>query len=171
MSFHDPRAIRPLGFHVGAPAETLFFSVFRCWMAGYATSDVACWDIAWEALRQEMPAENAKPLFGEFQHFVRALRETGGSEMGWRPAACRGLCHDECLLLTMIDAAQRDDRTRLAAVAARLLKADDLEPAIAATISLAKAFARLGLFITPVEPGAIAAIMLRHDGEATRRSE
>jgi hypothetical protein len=109
-------------------------------------------------------------LYGEFHHFVRSLRKTAGRDIGWRPATCRGLCHDECLILAMTEAAQRDDRARLPAVVAHLLKVDELEPAIAATEALARAFARLGLFIATVEPNAIAAI-LRHGGGSDGRND
>ncbi|MDQ0471264.1 hypothetical protein [Labrys wisconsinensis] len=153
-SLHDAHPARPIGYHVDAAAENLFFTVYRCWMAGYATGDVACWDIAWEALCREMPVENAKPLFGAFHHFVRTLRQSAVDEVAWRPAACRALCRDECLILAMADAAQRDARPQLATAAAHLLRGAEAEGAVVALTALAQAFARLGLFITPVSPGA-----------------
>jgi len=154
MSMPDPAATRPLGYHVDAPAENLLFTVFRCWMAGYATGDITCWDIAWEALAREMPTENAKPLYGEFHHFVRSLRENAENGIVWRPAACRALCRDECLVLAMVDAAQRDDRVQLLTAASHLLRGDTLGPALTATIELAKALGRVGLFISPVSASA-----------------
>lgn len=155
MTLPSPDAARPVGYHVDAPAENLLFSVYRCWMAGYATGDAACWDIAWEGLAREMPEENAKPLFGEFHHFVRTLRATADSEIGWRPAACRALCRDECLVLAMVDAAQRDDKVQLLQAASHLLRSEGLHRALDATTALAKALARVGLFIAPVSPCAL----------------
>ena len=154
MTLPDPAAMRPLGYHVDAPAENLLFSVFRCWMAGYATGDVSCWEIAWDTLAREMPTENAKPLYGEFHHFVRSLRENAEQDIAWRPAACRALCRDECLVLAMVDAAQRDDRVQLLTAAAHLLRSDALGPALMATIAFAKALRRVGLFISPVSANA-----------------
>lgn len=155
MTLPSPAVARPVGYHVDAPAENLLFSVYRCWMAGYATGDAACWDIAWEALAREMPEENAKPLFGEFHHFTRTLRATAAGDIGWRPAACRALCRDECLILAMVDAAQRDDRVQLLTAASHLLRSDGLHKALEATTTLAKALVRVGLFIAPVSAGAL----------------
>ena len=155
MTLPSPDVARPVGYHIDAPAENLLFSVFRCWMAGYATGDAACWDIAWEGLAREMPEENAKPLFGEFHHFVRTLRATADNEIGWRPAACRALCRDECFILAMVDAAQRDDKVQLLKAAAHLLGHDGMHSALDATIALARSLARAGLFIAPVSPGAL----------------
>jgi hypothetical protein len=113
MTLPTPNAALPVGYHLDAPAENLLFCAYRCWMAGYATGDIACWDIAWEALAREMPQDNAKALFGEFHHFARTLRTMSGAQICWRPAACRALCRDECLILAMVAAAQRDDRVQL----------------------------------------------------------
>ena len=155
MPLPTSEATRPVGYHIDAPAENLLFTVYRCWMAGYDTGDVACWDFAWEALAREMPAENAKPLFGEFHHFARALRQTAPDGINWRPAACRALCRDECFILAMVDAAQRDDKVQLLKAAAHLLGPDDMRIALDATVALARALARAGLFIAPVSPGAL----------------
>jgi hypothetical protein len=155
MSLPSTAVARPVGYHVDVPAENLLFSVYRCWMAGYATGDVACWDIAWEALIKEMPEENAKPLFGEFHHFTRTLRANASGAIGWRPAACRALCRDECLILAMVDAAQRDDRVQLLTATSHLLGSDGLYTALQATTALATALAQVGLFIAPVSAGAL----------------
>jgi hypothetical protein len=155
MPLPNPTVARPVGYHVDAPAENLLFSVYRCWMAGFATGDAACWDLAWEALAKEMPEDNAKPLFGEFHHFARTLRAHAAAEIGWRPAACRALCRDECLILAMVDAAQREDRVQLLTAASHLLRSDGLHQALDATTALAKALARIGLFIAPVSAGAL----------------
>jgi hypothetical protein len=155
MALPTPEASRPVGYHLDAPAENLLFTVYRCWMAGYATGDIACWDIAWEALTREMPHENAKPLFGEFHHFARTLRATAPDEINWRPAACRALCRDECFILAMVDAAQRDDRVQLLKASSHLLGVEELRPALDATVALARALARAGLFISPVSAGAL----------------
>ncbi|WP_448955690.1 hypothetical protein [Labrys neptuniae] len=167
MTLPNLDAARPVGFHIDAPAENLLFSVFRCWMAGYATGDAACWDIAWEGLVREMPPANAKPLFGEFHHFVRTLKASAEGEIGWRPAACRALCRDECLVLAMVDAAQRDDRVQLLNAASHLLKSEGLHQALEATTALAKALARVGLFIAPVTPGALDAMTQMKPPSAT----
>jgi hypothetical protein len=168
MPLPTPEQARPVGYHVDAPAENLLFTVYRCWMAGYATGDIACWDIAWEALAREMPADNAKPLFGEFHHFTRTLRETAPAGINWRPAACRALCRDECLILAMVDAAQRNDGAQLLKAASHLLGSEDLDPALDAAVALGRALARAGLFIAPVSAGALDLMARMKPPAATR---
>ncbi len=86
-------------------------------------------------------------LFGQFYGFVRALLASAQNPLSWRPANCRGLCGDEALALSMIEAAQRGDPVRLLAAAAVLLGGDELGDALQATQSLATALARRGLFV------------------------
>jgi len=155
MTLPTPYAARPVGYHVDAAAENLLFCAYRCWMAGYATGDIACWDMAWEALAREMPQDNAKALFGEFHHFARTLRTMSAAQICWRPAACRALYREEYLILAMVDAAQRDDRIQLYTPATFLPGSERLHQALNATTSLAKALARVGLFIAPVSAGAL----------------
>ena len=67
-----------VGCHQASAADDLLFTVYRCWMAGEETRDVACWEIAWKALVAEMPLRHARALFGEFHHFLRVRTELAG---------------------------------------------------------------------------------------------
>lgn len=162
---NDPLG-RAVGTHVNAPAENLLFTAYRCWMAGYATGDVTCWDLAWLALERALPIELAKPLFGEFHHFVRTVREHARRDVGWRPAACRCLCRDECVVLALIEASQRQHEPSETVYAEFLLGDVDCEALIDASRSLGTALAGCGLLLCPVQqapadPPAKAAICPR----------
>lgn len=159
MGEADPAVPKAVGYHNGAPTEVLVFEALRCWMAGYETRDVACWDLAWDALCREMPVDTAKPLFGELQHFARTLRDIAKEPLGWRPHACRGLCRDECLVLALLDAAQRFDEEQLDLAARHLVSPADAARVRDVALAFSQALVRAGLFIAPVSPPALEAVL------------
>jgi hypothetical protein len=130
-----------------APTEALVIKVYRCAMAGFSVGQTDCWDVGWRALGEAVSPADAGALFGEFYGFVRALLAVAPKSLAWRPASCRGLCNDEWLALSMIEAAQRSDMVGLLAAAAKLLAVDELGDALQSTQSLASALARRGLFL------------------------
>jgi hypothetical protein len=99
-------------------------------MAGFSVGQTDCWDVGWQALGEAVSPADAGALFGEFYGFVRALLAVAPKSLAWRPASCRGLCNDEWLALSMIEAAQRSDMVGLLAAAAKLLAVDELGDAL-----------------------------------------
>ena len=158
---------RAVGYHNGAAAEILLFEALRCWMAGYETGDIACWDLAWDALCREVPVESAKPLFGELQHFARTMRSVARQPLGWRPFCCRGLCKDECIVLALLDAAQRFDEEQLDLALRHLVPLDESGRTRQAAIAFSQALARAGLFIAPVSPAALDAVIAGRPVQST----
>jgi hypothetical protein len=130
-----------------APTEALVIKVYRCAMAGFSVGQTDCWDVGWQALGEVVSPADAGALFGEFYGFVRSLLAVAPKSLAWRPASCRGLCTDEWLALSMIEAAQRSDMIGLLAAAAKLLAVDELGDALQSTQSLASALVRRGLFL------------------------
>ena len=61
--------------HANAPAERLFFTQYRLWMAGYSSRDADYWDCAFDVLLRFAARESAKLLHGEFHLFTRTLNE------------------------------------------------------------------------------------------------
>jgi len=147
MSYHDGRPLQAAYAYDDTPSGALVVTVFRCAMAGFSLGDSDCWNIGFRALGNAMPPDAAGALFGQFYGFVRALLACAQKPLSWRPANCRGLCGDEALALSMIEAAQRGDPTGLLAAAALLLGVDELGDALQATQSLATALARRGVFV------------------------
>jgi hypothetical protein len=143
MTFHKAGPSLAADAHAGA----LFLTVYRCAMAGFSVGQTDCWDVGWRALDQATPPGEAGALFGEFYAFVRALLAVARSPLSWRPANCRGLCNDEALALSMIEAAQGADTMGVLAAAAALLGVEELGDALQAAQSLARALAERGLFV------------------------
>ena len=150
MTFRDGARSWVADTHALAPTETLVIKVYRSVMAGFSVGQIDCWDVGWRALGEAVAPSEAGPLFGEFYGFVRALLAVAPAPLSWRPASCRGLCNDEWLALSMIEAAQRSDMMGLRAAAAKLLAVDELGDALQSTQSLASALARRGLFLCSV---------------------
>ena len=57
-----------------AGAEWLVGVGFRCWLAGYDTGDIACWETGWNAYARVLGAERAKRAVTELACWVRAVQ-------------------------------------------------------------------------------------------------
>ncbi|MGH6908533.1 MAG: hypothetical protein ACREDX_11815 [Aestuariivirga sp.] len=89
--------------------ERLVITGFRSCMAGYDFCDVACWEAAWQSYIGELGARRACCLMGELQYWVRNLRWQAQRAVSYFPQGCRHLCHDECMALSVVSAAQGND--------------------------------------------------------------
>ena len=68
-------------------AEWLVGVGFRCWLAGYDTGDIACWETGWNAYARVLGAERAKRAVTELACWVRAVRASASRKIG--RASCR----------------------------------------------------------------------------------
>jgi hypothetical protein len=89
--------------------ERLVVTGFRCCMAGYDFGDSACWEAAWRSYVGELGSQSARSLMGELQFFVRCIRLNTARPLCYFPQGCRYLCHDECMALSALSAAQSGD--------------------------------------------------------------
>ena len=46
-------------------AEVFFLTAFRCWLSGYETGDIACWELAWQGVSRKRPLADAKRIIAE----------------------------------------------------------------------------------------------------------
>lgn len=80
MSFH--KIEKPIGTRAcprtpapaSSGAEWLVGVGFRCWLAGYDTGDIACWETGWNAYARVLGTERAKRAVTELACWVRAVR-------------------------------------------------------------------------------------------------
>lgn len=156
---NSPVAPKPSDERRNGAAQAVVMTRYRCLMAGYATGDVTCWDIAWNALEAEFSPSVAKSLYGEFHHFVRVLRAGTKLTVGWRPAACRVMCRDECVILALLAAAQSGDPAE-AKLAGSLVGAAHVDALVAAARSLGDAVNTHGVVAPPLPCGIDAAAWL-----------
>ncbi len=144
------------------PAERLVIAGFRNFMAACEFGDLACWEAVWQAYHDGLGPRGARRMVGELQYWARALRRESGRPLAYYPPCCRFLCHDECMALSMVAAAQAADE-QTATLAARHLTAqvdpDILYALWQATLPFAEALEDAGLEMYPVSSEVVDSIV------------
>lgn len=132
-------------------AERLVVEGVRRLMAGYATGDVCCWELAFALYAGELGPGPARKPSSELVHYARALNAHGTRRLCLFPYDCPKLCQDECLVAALIAAAQMGDEETLQAVGASLVSAEGLGDTLFAASEYAAALKDCGLTLEPVE--------------------
>jgi len=105
-------------------AEVFLLVAFRCWLAGYETGDVACWELAWQGVCRTVQLTDAKRIVAELAQFTRVFRKGLGCRFVYLPYCCSRVTADERLAIQFIACAQLGELTR-AVELARKLSADN----------------------------------------------
>ncbi len=160
MSFHrnidQPTDKRPAFRHARprARAEWLVGVGFRCWLAGYDTGDIACWETGWNEYSRLLGAERAKRAVTELACWVRAVRASASRKIEYYPFGCAGFCADECLAISLIAASQhRCPAMRACALA--LTGSDLVDPVIDAANAFADAMQEADQLLSPEAVAAL----------------
>jgi len=119
----------PASAMLSAP-ERLVGVGFRCWLAGFQTSDIGCWEVAWQEYSKAVGPHAAKPLMTELACWVRAVQDTAERRINVYPAQCREFCRDECLAISMVAACQHSACPAFRACAVALLGSDEIDEAM-----------------------------------------
>lgn len=117
-------------------AERLVGVGFRCWLAGYQTGIIDCWEMAWNAYAKELGPRVAKDAITELSCWVRAIHSNAVRGIEVFPANCAAFCQDECLAVSMVAAAQHSC-PGVRACAFALLGSQQLDDVVASTTSFA----------------------------------
>jgi hypothetical protein len=94
---------------------------FRCWLAGYVTGDIACWEHAWTTYANVLGPADAKRALGDLSCWVRSIKGRAQRRIETYPPGCRGFCRDECVAISMIASCQHRACPALRACAFALL--------------------------------------------------
>lgn len=103
---------------------------FRCWLTGYQTSDIGCWEVAWDAFSRAVGPRAAKPLMSELACWVRAVQDSAERRIELYPAQSDKFCRDECLAISMVAACQHCACPAFRACAEALLGCNEVDEAI-----------------------------------------
>ena len=159
MSFHnkiDGSAGQRFSAAPRSGAEWLVGVGFRCWLAGYDTGDIACWENGWNAYARALGTERAKRAVTELACWVRTVRATASRRIEYAPVGCPGFCADECMAISLIAASQHHRCPAMRACALALTGSDLVEP----VLDTANAFADvLQEADQRLSPEAVAAMM------------
>lgn len=129
----------------GDEADILALSVARFVAAGYMTSDVACWNAAFDGAEQLLGAAEGCRFVACVVAIVRALRVERDDDWSFMPASCCRLTGHECALVALIGRGRRgawDEVAHEAAALAGREKAPRLTAAICAAAESLDAAAR-----------------------------
>jgi hypothetical protein len=141
--------------------EKLVITGFRSCAAGYDFSDASCWEAAWQAFQGELGPRCARCLMGELQFWVRSIRLNTERPLRYFPLGCRHLCHDECMALSALSAAQSGDEEAGRLAIRHLMEGADaaaIEDVWLAAQSFAEALKQSGQVLYPVTCSVIQSI-------------
>ena len=163
MSFHK-RIDNQVGSRVGqrasvparSGAEWLVGVGFRCWLAGYDTGDIACWENGWNEYNRLLGPSRAKRAVTELACWVRAVRSSASRKIEYYPFGCSGFCPDECMAISLIAASQHHRCPAMQACALALTGSDVVEPVIDAANAFADVLQEADQRLSPE---AVAALM------------
>jgi hypothetical protein len=141
--------------------ERLVVFGFRNIMATHDLGDGNCLETVWREYLRSAGAGPARRLMGELQFWVRSIRLCTRRDLKYFPCACRHICHDECMAVATIAAAQTLDRRLTIKAAEQLLGTNDLHVVSevwAASCHFAAALKQDGLELFPVTADVIDSI-------------
>ncbi|HPG88559.1 MAG TPA: hypothetical protein PLD46_02820 [Hyphomicrobium sp.] len=124
-----PAATNVIPLQARAP-ERLVGVGFRCWLTGFTTGEIGCWEEAWNTFSSTLGNDRAKTLLLDLSQFVRAVSATSERNILVQTPGCKGFCRDECLAISIIAACQHDAREALRASASALIGSDDIGGAL-----------------------------------------
>jgi hypothetical protein len=117
-------------------AEVLALALLRFVAAGYLTSDVACWDAAYEKAEQALGPVEGPLAVAAVTGIMRAVRRERRADWHFMPATCCRATEDEGRLIGMIGLARRESWAELAGRAAEFAGAEEA-PRILASLQAA----------------------------------
>lgn len=138
-------------------AERLVGVGFRCWLAGYDTGDIACWEAGWNTYAKALGAERAKRAVTELACWVRAVRASASRQIEYCPVGCAGFCRDECMAISLIAASQHHRCPAMRACALALTGSSLVEPVIDAANAFADVLQEADQLLSPEAVAALAA--------------
>lgn len=132
---------------------------FRGWLAGYEYQDVSCWESVWNTYTAELDAPVAKRAVMELSCWVRQVKQVSCRPIEVYPLSCAGLCHDECIAVSLIAAAQHERCPALRACAFALTGASDVEAMLCEAGEFAAVLAEARVVLSPEAICCVAGIV------------
>ena len=129
-------------------AEVFLLTAFRCWLAGYETGDIACWELAWQGVSRKRPLADAKRIIAELGQFTRVFRQTLTCRFVYLPYCCGRITDEECLALQLVACAQQGKFVGAAQLAHKLSNNDDHADIVRAASDLGDALKQAALTLT-----------------------
>lgn len=137
----------------------------RCWLAGYETGDIDCWETGWRVYSKDLGPALAKGTVTDLACWVRAISANTCRKIEYYPVNCAEFCRDECLGVSMIAAGQHRDCPLLESCAAALIGCERIGEVVNTAKDFARALANANLHLSDAIL-ARAAMLTGHDARA-----
>lgn len=95
-------SLKGTGPHLARHGESLFMLAYRCWHAGFDYGDTECWQYAWNALSKAVGPDEARPVLGAIEDFVRTLRTVSRRSLDYYPPPCCRMSESERQVLALV---------------------------------------------------------------------
>jgi len=122
---------------------------FRCWLAGYDTCDIQCWETGWNYYSSVLGPQNAKAVVAELACWVRCVHSCAAREIEIHPHNCAGFCSDECIAISMVAASQHSACPALRSCAFTLLGTSEVDEVIDCAANFASVLRDAGQILSP----------------------
>lgn len=122
-----PARLKAQSFNPARGPERLVGIGFRCWLAGYDTCDINCWETGWNYYARELGVTRAKAAVTELSCWVRLMRSSACRKIGYFPHGCKRFCQDECMAISMVAASQHSVCPAMRACAFALLGSSEID--------------------------------------------
>jgi hypothetical protein len=117
-------------FNPAKRSERLVGIGFRCWLAGYQTDDINCWETGWNLFASELGPDCAKTAITELSCWVRSVHKKACRPIKYFPFGCAGFCPDECMAISMVAASQHSFCPAMRSCAFALLGSSDIDDVV-----------------------------------------
>ena len=137
---------------------------FRCWLAGYQTDDINCWETGWNLFARELGTACAKAAVTELSCWVRAVHRQACRPINTYPFGCAGFCTDECVAISMVAACQHSACPAMKACAFALLGSSDIEGVVETASDFANVLSSFGHVLSDksiCEPTVLAGLNMQ----------
>jgi hypothetical protein len=122
---------------------------FRCWMTGYHTGEIACWEEVWKSCSEALGPTAAREVVSAVACWVRSIKDNARREIEVFPIGCRGFCRDECVAISMVAACQHDVRRIMTGCATTLLGCPPVDEVMEGVRTLAGALTATNQVLSP----------------------
>jgi len=117
---------------------------FRCWLAGYQTDDINCWETGWNLFASELGPACAKTAVTELSCWVRSVHKHACRPITYYPFGCAGFCVDECMAISMVAASQHSVCPAMRSCAFALLGSSDIDGVVKSATDFANVLSDFG---------------------------
>jgi hypothetical protein len=122
---------------------------FRCWLTGFRTGDISCWEKAWRAYSNALGPGAAKSAVSDLSCWVRAISHHAQRDLETAATDCDRFCRDECVAIAMIAACQHNACPAMRACAFSLLGCSMIEAVVQGAESFAATMRSASQVLSP----------------------